>query len=223
MTTVACDPNDPFMIIYTSGTTGAPKGIVHCHVGYLVKSGLDFGYAFDIQTDDRLGWIADMGWMLGPLMIVGVASVRRGYRLHRGSAELPVGQPAVADRRAQPCHSSGHGADRGARAARRDRWRRRRPQDISSLRAFTSTGEAWDVPTWHWLFETVGKKRLPDPQLHRRYGNRRRHPVELHDRARSRRPPSPARFWAGCRRARCRRQPDAGHRRTRACTTPGRA
>ena len=33
--------------------------------------------------------------------------------------------------------------------------------DLSSLRAFASTGEAWDEPTWHWLFETVGKKRLP--------------------------------------------------------------
>ena len=33
--------------------------------------------------------------------------------------------------------------------------------DLSSLRAFASTGEAWDDPTWHWLFETVGDKRLP--------------------------------------------------------------
>ena len=32
---------------------------------------------------------------------------------------------------------------------------------LSSLRAFASTGEAWDDPTWHWLFETVGGKRLP--------------------------------------------------------------
>ena len=34
-------------------------------------------------------------------------------------------------------------------------------QDISSLRAFASTGEAWDEPSWRWLFETVGKSRLP--------------------------------------------------------------
>ena len=33
--------------------------------------------------------------------------------------------------------------------------------DLSTLRAFASTGEAWDVPTWQWLFETVGGKRLP--------------------------------------------------------------
>ena len=34
-------------------------------------------------------------------------------------------------------------------------------QDLSSLRAFASTGEAWDEPTWKWLFEKVGGSRLP--------------------------------------------------------------
>ena len=34
--------------------------------------------------------------------------------------------------------------------------------DLSTLRAFASTGEAWDTPTWHWLFETVGQSRLPN-------------------------------------------------------------
>ena len=34
-------------------------------------------------------------------------------------------------------------------------------QDISSLRAFTSTGEAWDEPTWWWLFREVGEEKLP--------------------------------------------------------------
>jgi acetyl-CoA synthetase len=33
--------------------------------------------------------------------------------------------------------------------------------DLSSLRAFASTGEAWDEPTWWWLFEKVGGARLP--------------------------------------------------------------
>ena len=124
--TVACDPNDPFMIIYTSGTTGAPKGIVHSHVGYLVKSGLDFGYAFDIQPDDRLGWIADMGWMLGPLMIVGGLQFGAGIVFIEGLPNHPDAQPAVAHRRAQPRHGSGHRADRRARPARRAPTARRR-------------------------------------------------------------------------------------------------
>ena len=88
--TVACDPNDPLMIIYTSGTTGAPKGIVHTHVGYLLKAGIDFGYAFDIQPDDRLGWIADMGWMLGPLMIVGGLQFGAAIVLIEGLPNFPT-------------------------------------------------------------------------------------------------------------------------------------
>lgn len=158
--TLQCDPNDPFLIIYTSGTTGTPKGIVHSHAGYLVKSGLDFGYAFDIQSDDRLGWIADMGWMLGPLMIVGAlqfgATVvfieglpnypdeTRLWRIVEGNRVTVLGMAPTAARNLR--------AAMGGSA---------QEQDLSSLRAFTSTGEAWDHPSWHWLFEKIGGGRLP--------------------------------------------------------------
>ena len=35
------------------------------------------------------------------------------------------------------------------------------PRRPEQLRAFASTGEAWDEPTWRWLFETVGGSRRP--------------------------------------------------------------
>jgi acetyl-CoA synthetase len=158
--TVACDPNDPFMIIYTSGTTGAPKGIVHSHVGYLVKSGLDFGYAFDVQSDDRLGWIADMGWMLGPLMIVGALQFGAGIVFVEGLPNYPDNNRLwnIVERNKVTLLGIAPTAARGLRAATNGAAP---SQDLSSLRAFASTGEAWDVITWHWLFEDVGGKRLP--------------------------------------------------------------
>lgn len=158
--TVACDPNDPFMIIYTSGTTGAPKGIVHSHVGYLVKSGLDFGYAFDIQLNDRLGWIADMGWMLGPLMIVGALQFGAGIVFVEGLPNYPDNNRLwdIVERNKVTLLGIAPTAARGLRAATNGAAP---AQDISSLRAFASTGEAWDMVTWHWLFEDVGGKRLP--------------------------------------------------------------
>ena len=158
--TEACDPNDPFLIIYTSGTTGAPKGIVHSHAGYLVKSGLDFGYAFDIQADDRLGWIADMGWMLGPLMIVGALQFGAGIVFVEGLPNYPDDTRLwrIVERNRVTVLGLAPTAARGLRAATGGAAP---AQDISSLRAFTSTGEAWDVPTWYWLFETVADKRLP--------------------------------------------------------------
>jgi acetyl-CoA synthetase len=33
--------------------------------------------------------------------------------------------------------------------------------DLGRIRAFASTGEAWDEPTWRWLFEQVGESRRP--------------------------------------------------------------
>jgi acetyl-CoA synthetase len=158
--TEACDPNDPVMIIYTSGTTGAPKGIVHSHAGFLVKAGTDWGYVFDIQSDDRLAWIADMGWMLGPLMIFGTLQFGATIVFIEGLPNHPDESRLwkIVERNRATVLGIGPTAARGLRAAMNGAAP---TQDISSLRAFASTGEAWDIPGWHWLFETVGEKQRP--------------------------------------------------------------
>jgi acetyl-CoA synthetase len=158
--TEACDPNDPLMIIYTSGTTGAPKGIVHSHAGFLVKAGIDFGYGFDVQAEDRIGWIADMGWMLGPLMVLGTLQFGATIVWVEGLPNYPDASRLwrIVERNRVTVLGMAPTAARSIRAATGDTLPE---QDISSLRAFTSTGEAWDVPTWHWLFDTVGQKRRP--------------------------------------------------------------
>lgn len=157
---LAMDPNDPLMIIYTSGTTGLPKGIVHSHVGFSLKAAIDFGYAFDLQPGDMLGWIADMGWMLGPLMILGCLQCGSGLVMIEGLPDHPGTDRLwdIVKRNQVTIQGIAPSAARGLRA----RSNGVRPEaDLSSLRAFVSTGEAWDDPTWHWLFETIGEKRLP--------------------------------------------------------------
>ncbi|MDT3444913.1 MULTISPECIES: AMP-binding protein [unclassified Pseudofrankia] len=156
--TVDADANDPLTIIYTSGTTGAPKGIVHSHAGFLVKAAVDFAYGFDMHDDDVVAWIADMGWMLGPLllmgglqlgatvvMIEGVPTYPTPDRLWQIAGRHGVTILGVAPTAARAVKAVGAGDTAG----------------LARVRAFASTGEAWDEPTWRWLFETVGEGRRP--------------------------------------------------------------
>ena len=61
---------DPLLLVYTSGTTGKPKGTVHTHCGFLAKSGEDYLLGFDLKADDRMLWMTDMGWLVGPIQIL---------------------------------------------------------------------------------------------------------------------------------------------------------
>jgi acetyl-CoA synthetase len=101
-----------------------------------------------------------MGWMLGPLMIVGALQFGAGIVFVEGLPNYPSDNRLwqIVERNRVTVLGMAPTAARGLRAATNGAAP---VEDISSLRAFTSTGEAWDVPTWHWLFETVGSRRLP--------------------------------------------------------------
>jgi acetyl-CoA synthetase len=156
--TAEMDANDPLTIIYTSGTTGAPKGIVHSHAGFAVKAAVDFAYGFDIHDDDVIAWIADMGWMLGPLLIMGGLQLGATVVMVEGVPTHPTTDRLwdIARRHGVTFQGIAPTAARAVRAAESG--------DISGLqqiRAFASTGEAWDQPTWQWLFETIGERQRP--------------------------------------------------------------
>lgn len=155
---VAVKSNDPLTIIYTSGTTGAPKGIVHSHAGFSVKAAVDFAYGFDIHSEDVIAWVADMGWMLGPLLLMGGLQLGATIVLVEGLPHHPDPQRLwqIAERNKVTFQGIAPTAARllmneGAFPA----------HDISSIRSFASTGEAWDAPTWNWLFADVGEKSRP--------------------------------------------------------------
>src|SRR5262249_59716007 len=76
----------PCLIIYTSGTTGRPKGAVLTQGGFLLKCAHDFGYLMDLSPGDRLFWLTDLGWLMGPMLITAAL-------FHGGTAVLFEGVP----------------------------------------------------------------------------------------------------------------------------------
>jgi len=154
------DAEDLLMIIYTSGTTGRPKGAVHTHCGFPIKSAQDMAHGFDIQEFDTLSWMTDMGWMMGPWQVFGVLILGATMFLHDGAPNYPDVDRvwSLVERHGITCLGVAPTFVRTIMPHGDEPVRR---HDLSSLRILGSTGEAWNPGPWHWLFETVGGGRVP--------------------------------------------------------------
>jgi len=151
---------DPMMIIYTSGTTGKPKGAVHTHCGFPIKSAQDMWMGLDLHPDETLFWMTDMGWMMGPWEVFGTLILGATMMLFDGAPDFPgpdrtwqlVDRHKVTALGVSPTL---------IRALRRHGDEIVHRHDLSSLRKFASTGEPWNPDPWIWLFQNVGRGKLP--------------------------------------------------------------
>ncbi|HSJ35216.1 MAG TPA: AMP-binding protein [Acidimicrobiia bacterium] len=150
----------PVLLAYTSGTTGRPKGAVHVHGGFTVKIAQEGAFQMDVSAGDRLMWATDMGWIMGPFLVVAGLANGASIVAYDGAPDHPgpdrlweivakhrithLGLSPTLVRALQP-----HGAE----LARR--------HDLSSLLAFGSTGEPWNPDPWWWLFREVGDELIP--------------------------------------------------------------
>ena len=85
----------PYLLTYTSGTTGEPKGVLHVQGGFLVSIAREACYQADVHAGDVACFVSDLGWIMGPWMVVGVGALGGDGRLPRGRARL-AGRPALA-------------------------------------------------------------------------------------------------------------------------------
>lgn len=151
---------DVLMIIYTSGTTGAPKGAVHTHCGFPVKSAQDMAFGTDVHPDDRIYWMTDMGWMMGPWLVFGALLLGATFVIYDGAPDYPGPDRvwAMVERHRITTLGLSPTLVRGLVAHGLEPVR---AHDLSSLRFFASTGEPWNPDPWMWLFEGVGERRRP--------------------------------------------------------------
>lgn len=152
--------DDPFMLIYTSGTTGKPKGTVHTHAGFPIKAAIDARIAMDLVEGDKLLWVTDMGWMMGPfqlfsslmngatmVMYDGVPDYPEPDRLWRLVEKWNVTQLGISPTLVRSLMAKGEGWLEG--------------YQLRSLKVFASTGEPWNPEPWLWLFNQAGNAKIP--------------------------------------------------------------
>ncbi|KKZ92940.1 Acetoacetyl-CoA synthetase [Bacillus wiedmannii] len=152
--------DDPLMLIYTSGTTGKPKGTVHTHAGFPLKSAFDAAFGMNIKQGDRVLWVTDMGWMMGPFLLFGSLINGATMVMYEGVPDFPE-----ADRlwetvdKYEITHLGISPTLIRALMAKGDEYVNK--HSLKSLEVFASTGEPWNPDPWIWLFETVGKNNVP--------------------------------------------------------------
>ena len=151
---------DPVMVIYTSGTTGRAKGTVHTHCGFVTKLAADFGLSLDFKPGERMLWMSDLGWLVGPMQIVVAALFGATLVLAEGTPDFPV--PGRLWRLVRDHRVSYLGiAPTIARAMMLNGAREAAKYDLSSLRVTVSSGELWNPDSWSWFLEHVGGNRVP--------------------------------------------------------------
>jgi acetyl-CoA synthetase len=154
------DANQPYLLLYTSGSTGKPKGAVHGHAGFPVKVQIDQFLCFDVKPGDRMLWFTDMGWMMGPFLVLGALGLGAAIVLYEGTPDYPTPDrlwEVVARHKATHLGIAPtairslmvHGDDLPHR------------HDLSNLRILGSSGEAWNPEPYKWFSKHVGNDRCP--------------------------------------------------------------
>jgi len=152
--------DDPYLLVFTSGTTGKPKGVVHAHAGFPAKIVLDLAICMDLKPEDRMLWMSDMGWVVGPLIVFTTPIVGATLVLVEGAPNFPDADRMwrLASEHMVSYLGVAPTTIRTFMAQGSEPWK---THDLAALRVMVSSGEPWTPEAWAWLFERIGQRRVP--------------------------------------------------------------
>ena len=154
---------------------------MHTQAGFVVKVALEVAYEFDVHRGDVFTWITDMGWIMGPLSVMGVHALRRHAAALRGCAGHAVAGARVGARRAPSRRGAGRLADADPRA---QGGRRRPPTARPVARCASSAPPASRGTRTPTCGSRCGRRgQAAADQLLRRHRGRRRVPRAVSGRA----------------------------------------
>ena len=154
------DAEDPAIIHFTSGTTGKPKGCVYTHIGLVAKMSFDEGVLADFKQTDIHLCMADMGWMVGSKSATIASSHGAQMVIAEGVPDFPdevrfwklIEKYKVSWTELSPAL---------IRAQMIKDEKLFKDLDLSSLRMICTGGEPWTEKPWIWLFQVIGKSKVP--------------------------------------------------------------
>ncbi|MBJ7347421.1 MAG: AMP-binding protein, partial [Thermoleophilaceae bacterium] len=151
---------DIFMLAYTSGTTGKPKGAVHVHGGFLVKIASEAAYQLDVHPGDVFYWFTDMGWIMGPLAMVGAHANGAAMVMYEGAPDFPDAGRLWASVDKHNVTTLGVSPTLiRSLMPRGDQWPN--AYGLSSLRIIGATGEPWNPAPYEWLDRVACRGKVP--------------------------------------------------------------
>ena len=154
------DAEDPAIIHFTSGTTGKPKGCVYTHIGLVAKMSFDEGVLADFKQTDIHLCMADMGWMVGSKSATIASAHGAQMIIAEGVPDFPdevrfwklIEKYKVSWTELSPAL---------IRAQMIKDEKLFKDLDLSSLRMICTGGEPWTEKPWKWLFQVIGKSKVP--------------------------------------------------------------